>query len=261
MKRSVLRILLLAAATTMLVACVGMPDEGSSEAVPATTRISGSALYRERIALPADAVFEATLEDVSRADAASEVLGRARLEPAGQPPFRFEIGYEPSKMQPGHSYAVRARVTQGDQLLFTTDRLYPLPKSGPPGEVQLMLVSAQRTSASVTSIENTYWRLVELRGKPVPAMEKQREPHILLSAERKRVVGFGGCNRLMGSYVLSGQTIKFSQLAGTMMACTRGMQIEQGLHSALGEASRWTLSGSTLELSTEAGTTLARFEK
>ena len=113
-------------------------------------RISGSALYRERIALPADAVFEATLEDVSRADAVSEVLGRARLEPAGQPPFRFEIGYDPSKMQPGHSYAVRARVTQGDQLLFTTERLYPFPKSGPPGEVQLMLVSAQRTSASAT---------------------------------------------------------------------------------------------------------------
>lgn len=30
--------------------------------------ITGTATYRERIALPANAVFEATLEDVSRAD-------------------------------------------------------------------------------------------------------------------------------------------------------------------------------------------------
>jgi uncharacterized lipoprotein YbaY len=53
--------------------------------------ITGTALYRERIALPPGAVFEATLEDISRADAPAEILGRARLEPAGQPPFRFEI--------------------------------------------------------------------------------------------------------------------------------------------------------------------------
>ena len=35
----------------------------------ATTTRSGTATYRERIALPSAAVFEATLEEVSRADA------------------------------------------------------------------------------------------------------------------------------------------------------------------------------------------------
>lgn len=45
--------------------------------------LRGEAWYRERIALPPAAVFEAALLDVSRADAAGEALGRARREPAG----------------------------------------------------------------------------------------------------------------------------------------------------------------------------------
>src|SRR3990172_1248087 len=40
----------------------------------AASAVTGTASYRERIALPPDAVFEATLEDVSRADAPAEVI-------------------------------------------------------------------------------------------------------------------------------------------------------------------------------------------
>jgi putative lipoprotein len=41
-------------------------------------QVRGTVTYRERLALPPDAVFEATLEDVSRAYVPAEVLGRAR---------------------------------------------------------------------------------------------------------------------------------------------------------------------------------------
>jgi copper homeostasis protein (lipoprotein) len=57
--------------------------------------VQGTALYRERIALPSDAAFEAVLEDVSRADAPARVLGSARLDQAGNPPFRFDWGSAP----------------------------------------------------------------------------------------------------------------------------------------------------------------------
>jgi uncharacterized lipoprotein YbaY len=40
----------------------------TDKTAPETT-VTGTATYRERIALPAGAVFEAILEDVSRADA------------------------------------------------------------------------------------------------------------------------------------------------------------------------------------------------
>ncbi|MFM7454733.1 MAG: YbaY family lipoprotein [Cyanobium sp.] len=60
--------------------------------------ITGSASMRERIALPPDAVFEAVLIDIAIADAPARELGRVRLEPAGQPPFRFIIPYRDSDL-------------------------------------------------------------------------------------------------------------------------------------------------------------------
>jgi putative lipoprotein len=43
------------------------------------------------MALPPSAVFEATLEDVSRADEASETISRTRLTSPGNPPIKFAI--------------------------------------------------------------------------------------------------------------------------------------------------------------------------
>ena len=88
--------------------------------------LQGTATYRERIALPDDAVLEAELQDISRADAPAAVLGRSRLDPAGQPPFRFEIAYDDAAVQPGRRYTVRATIKHQERLLFTTDRIYPV---------------------------------------------------------------------------------------------------------------------------------------
>lgn len=105
--------------------------------------LHGSAAYRERIMLPPDAVFEAQLQDIARADAPATVLGRARLDPAGQPPFRFEIAYDEAAIRPGGRYTVRATVTHRGQLLFTTDRIHPV-LDGSAAPVELLLVSARR---------------------------------------------------------------------------------------------------------------------
>ncbi|MCX7891820.1 MAG: YbaY family lipoprotein [Burkholderiales bacterium] len=105
--------------------------------------VQGTAAYRERMMLPPDAVFEAQLQDISRAGAPATVLGRARLDPAGQPPFRFEIAYDDAAVKPGSRYAVRATVTHRGQLLFTTDRIYPV-LDGRNAPLELLLVSARR---------------------------------------------------------------------------------------------------------------------
>ena len=42
--------------------------------------VQGTATYRERITLPPGAMFEATLEDVSRADAAASIIARTRRQ-------------------------------------------------------------------------------------------------------------------------------------------------------------------------------------
>lgn len=83
--------------------------------------VTGSAAYRERIAMPPNAVFEATLEDVSRADAPADILGRTTIPNAGNPPYKFSIAYDPAKIQANRTYTVRTRVSANGQLMFISD--------------------------------------------------------------------------------------------------------------------------------------------
>lgn len=116
--------------------------------------LEGLAAYRERIALPPDAVFEAVLQDISRADAPAAVLGRATIDPAGQPPFRFEIAYDDAAVQPRRRYAVRATIRQQGRLLFTTDRAYPvLGSSAAPLRMLLVATRAGRRLSTATGSE------------------------------------------------------------------------------------------------------------
>lgn len=122
-----------------------MVDAGIYEFEPisqprqAAGRVKGTATYRERMALPASAVFEAVLEDVSRADAAAQVIARARIEHPSHPPIRFEIIYEPAKIEQNRDYSVRARITDGDRIVFTTVQHYPVLTRGNGNEVSLLL--------------------------------------------------------------------------------------------------------------------------
>jgi putative lipoprotein len=85
-------------------------------------QVKGTATYRERMALPPDAVFEATLEDVAKADAPAEMIGQTRIDRPGNPPIRFEITYDPTRINASHRYVVRARILVGGKLFFTTDQ-------------------------------------------------------------------------------------------------------------------------------------------
>jgi uncharacterized lipoprotein YbaY/heat shock protein HslJ/uncharacterized lipoprotein NlpE involved in copper resistance len=107
--------------------------------VSANGTVSGTATYRERIALPPGAVLEVSLHDVSRADAPAKELGSVRIENLGNPPFEFEIPYPPEAIDDRHSYAVRATIRAGGKLLFTTDTSYPVLTRGACNEVELLL--------------------------------------------------------------------------------------------------------------------------
>lgn len=323
--------------------------------LPAQT-VTGTATYRERIALPPDAVFEATLEEVSRADTPGDVIGRTRLEQPGQPPIQFSIQFDPARIVAARSYSVRARVTVGGNLMFVSDQSYPVltqgngntvailmrhasgPASPPaslgardgmfqyfadapvfldcqtrqrwpvamegeyraleiayldmrrqPGEELKVTIEGQVStrpnadgrSASILTVDRflgiwpgetcgvqyatsplqeTYWKLTRLEGKPVIVRENQREPHLVFRAQQNRVTGFGGCNSLSGAYNLSGSEITFSGIAATQMACIQGMDIEAAFFAALGRVRSWKIIGEHLELYDARGSPLALFE-
>jgi heat shock protein HslJ len=109
-----------------------------------------------------------------------------------------------------------------------------------------------------TPLEGTYWKAVELSGKPLPPQDAKREAHLLVDAAG-RVSGSDGCNRITGSCQLKGNAIAFGPIAATRMACANTAAVEEAFHNALKGASRFTIAGDRLELFDAAGTRLAAF--
>jgi putative lipoprotein len=246
------------------------------ESIVAAGQVKGTATYRERMALSPNAVFEATLEDVSRADAPAEVIARSRIEHPANPPIPFEITYDPSRIIPSHRYAVRARILVDGKLFFTTDQHYPVFTAGQSNAVALLLRRASEStpvggnaespanqppsSVSAEPLENTYWKLTSLGDTPIRMASQQQEPHLVLNSESHRVNGSGGCNQLMGSYELKGDQLTFSQMAGTMSACLEGMETEKAFLDVLKQVNRWKVNGQQLELFDATCNLLASFE-
>lgn len=229
--------------------------------IPLQPRVTGTAAYKERIALPPNAVLEVVLEDVSKADARAEVLGRARVEPLANPPFQFEIPYDPSHIDPRHRYAVRARILADGKLLFINERSYPVLGDAQRSQVAILLRRVGGASqASNEPLENTYWKLIRLGDGPAIAAEKQREPYLMLHPASKRVTGSGGCNRLSGSFEADGDRLTFGRMAGTLMACPTGMETEKQFLEALGQTSRARIARQHLELLDAAGNVVADLE-
>ncbi len=110
--------------------------------------VTGTASFRERIAPPPGAAFEAILEDVSRADASSTVVGRTVIENAGSPPYDFAIEYDPSAIDASNAYSVRTRLVEGGRLLFTSDSVHPVITRGAPVDVEVQMVQVRSGGAA-----------------------------------------------------------------------------------------------------------------
>lgn len=136
MTRMVMSILL---AGMGLAACGGGGGESAGGGAAAAT-VTGTISYRERMALPPTAVIKLQLVDVSRADAPADVLGEQVLHADGkQVPFVFAIPYDPTKIEPSHTYAVQARVEVDGALRFINDQRYTVLTRGAPSHVDPIL--------------------------------------------------------------------------------------------------------------------------
>ena len=90
--------------------------------------VTGMATYRERIALPDDAMLRVQLQDTSRAGAPATVIGEYKLTTGGkQVPIPFEVEFDPTAIQDNHTYSLSVRIEDGNgNLLFTNTQSYPV---------------------------------------------------------------------------------------------------------------------------------------
>ena len=122
-------------------------------AVQADT-VTGTALYRERIAPPPDSRFVAVLEDISRADGPATELARVERDGRAGPPYDFVLAYDAAAIAPRGTYGVRASlVDSAGRPLFVTDTLVPVLTGGAGTEVEIVMVrSTVDADAGATAI-------------------------------------------------------------------------------------------------------------
>ncbi|MCL1066403.1 YbaY family lipoprotein [Shewanella olleyana] len=85
--------------------------------------ISGDVMYRERIALPADAVIKVQLKDVSLQDTKAIVMAEMMTDNV-KTPHAFEFQLARDQFQSGHTYAVGARIEVDGKLWFINTQSY-----------------------------------------------------------------------------------------------------------------------------------------
>jgi heat shock protein HslJ len=144
----------------------------------------------------------------------------------------------------------------------TTSVVFDISSDGP--VVRPVSTSTSSISASTPAgkgearpVENTYWKAVELAGRPAPGQDPPREAHFQL--QRGRVSGSDGCNRITGTYQLSGDRVTFGQMATTQMACLNSPGTEGPFRDALKNATRLSVAADRLELFDANGKRLGAF--
>jgi len=119
-------------------------------------------------------------------------------------------------------------------------------------ESQASAITETQTG-SLEKLENTRWELIEIAGEPVSALPGSPPPGFRLNPQGKSLRGFGGCNRIMGSYTLEGDRLSFGPIATTRRFCEESQGLEDRFVQAIEQVRTFKLNGDILELYGEYG--------
>lgn len=114
---------------------------GQGEVSTQDNVVSGTVTYNSRMALPPNAVLTVSLLDTSRQDTAATTIAEQRIPTRGlQVPFSFDLAYDRSKIVERNRYSIRAQITDGERLLYTTDTNHAVITQNNPRNVDITVV-------------------------------------------------------------------------------------------------------------------------
>jgi putative lipoprotein len=239
------------------IAVLALASSGDAETMFLETTVT----YRERIALPPDAVLEVELLDTSRADAPSIRMASQLFKLTGVP-RTVRIGYDPELIDDRYTYTVSASIMSDRRVLFRSTTATPVLTRGAPSSAELVLqmMPSQDTGNDTGGfISGIAWAAFEIGGRMLSA----EDPPTLTIDQDGNFGLYGGCNRFTG--VLTAQDGVLSMpdhFAGTMMACPGPReQLERDTLEALATAAGYHRNGSNLTLTNAAGAAVLRFRE
>jgi putative lipoprotein len=114
----------------------GQPAAAASDEL----EISGSVLYRQRIALPPGAELTVRLSDVSLAGAPAVTLAEQVIPVEHQVPIPFTLHVDRAALDERHTYALSARITIDGELRWISDTHIPVRLPGPTTGMDVLVV-------------------------------------------------------------------------------------------------------------------------
>lgn len=212
------------------------PDAGDAT-------ISGAVVYSERMMLPQGSEVEIELADVSLADAPATVLARTTVRDAAASPVPFTLRYDPELLRDGHSYALQARITHENRLLFINDERHDYQAGAGRVEIAVRRVAVNEDAAELSVYGS--WLAEDIDGGGVI----DNAQTTLVLSQDGAVSGRGACNGYGGTATIDGDAIAFSQLVSTQMACPEAvMNQEMKFFDALGRVERFEIDADQRKL-------------
>lgn len=217
------------------------------------TTITGDIVYRERMLLPEGAEAAVRLEDVSLADAPAAVIAEVTI-PARTSPTPFTLAYPAQALEEGRSYALRATISAGGELMFRTTEHVAFDGTVVDG-IEL-LVRRTAGEAEATGIVGS-WLAEDIGGGGVIDDAQST----LTVAADGAVNGKSACNGFGGTATIEGDKVTFGPMIGTLMACAEAiMDQERKFYDALDRTASFRIDETgKLFLLDEDGAELARF--
>lgn len=236
-------------------------------ALAAKVTLSGEVTYRERMALPEDAVLRLQLVDLTLPNLPPRLDVEAPTG-QGQVPLSFNLTFNDSLILPDHTYALVASIGTAGGTLFRNaepHRVDPLEPAGPivivtgrVAENEPASAPAQSPPAVAPAIIEFTWQATRIGATPILP---RAVPSLLVGGDL-RAGGSGGCNSWYAQAMIDGDEIRFGSVTSTLRACTESVaRQEQSFHAALAAVATWQVSGDTLTLYDSAGEPLLVFAR
>lgn len=209
--------------------------------------VRGTASYRERVALPADAMLVVTLSDTTPVIMSTRIIAEAVFRVGGaQQPFSFEVPFDRARIDRDHYYGLRAAIRSGERVLLDSGGPYPVITRDNPKRVDLQLLRVDADAGTtMPALVGSTWRLEDLGGAGVV----DRAEATLEFPQIGSVVGQTGCNRFFGYFETSGASLTIARLGSTKKMCPPAVMDQEAKYlRALERAERFSIEGATLLL-------------
>ncbi len=110
-----------------------------------TANLTGIITYREQVLLPADALVVLQIAEVTPTGTGGRVIVEQTFATNGaQPPFRFNLAYNPGLIDAGRVYTLQGRIQVRGRTLFTTANLIPvITGNAPRSDINVVMVAVR----------------------------------------------------------------------------------------------------------------------